>query len=75
MDIQASKIKLAKIILDIDEQSVVDKFTDFLNAESTLSNQQKKAIDLALEQVEQGKTIPHDVVMEETRKRYSKYFK
>jgi len=75
MDIQTSKIELAKIILDIDEQSVVDKFTDFLNAESTLSNQQKKAIDLALEQVEQGKTIPHDVVMEETRKRYSKYFK
>ena len=75
MDIQASKIELAKMILDIDEQSVVNKFIDFLNTESTLSEQQKKAIDLALEQVDRGKTIPHEVVMENMRRRYPKYFK
>ena len=75
MDIQASKIELAKMILDIDEQSVVNKFIDFLNAESTLSEQQKKAIDLALEQVDRGETIPHEVVMENTRRCYPKYFK
>ena len=61
MDIQASKIELAKMILDIDEQSVVNKFIDFLNTESTLSERQKKAIDLALEQVDRGETIPHEV--------------
>lgn len=75
MDIQASKIELAKMILDIDEHSVVNKFIDFLNAESTLSEQQKKAIDLALEQVDRGETIPHEVVMENMRRRYPKYFK
>jgi len=75
MDIQASKIELAKMILDIDEQSVVNKFIDFLNTESTLSEQQKKAIDLALEQVDRGETIPHEVVMENMRRRYPKYFK
>jgi len=75
MDIQASKIELAKLILEIDDSSVIDKFLDFFKSESTLSEQQKRAIDLALEQVERGETIPHEVVMEETRKRYPKYFK
>ncbi len=35
----------------------------------------KKPIDEALLEVANKQTIPHDVVMEETKKRYPKYFK
>lgn len=75
MDIQASKIELAKMILEIDDSSVIDKFLNFLRSESTLSEKQKKAIDIALDQVQRGETISHEAVMEETRKRYPKFFK
>lgn len=75
MDIQATKEELAKMILEIDDSSVVDKFMNFLRSESTLSERQKKAIDLALDQVERGETKSHELVMEETKKRYPKYFK
>ena len=43
--------------------------------EEDLSEEQKKAIDIALEEFERGEGIPHEVVMDETRKRYPKYFK
>lgn len=75
MDIQASKIELAKMILEIDDSSVIDKFLNFLRSESTLSEKQKKAIDIALDQVQRGETISHEAVMEETRNRYPKFFK
>jgi len=75
MDIQASKIELAKMIMEIEDSSVIDKFLKFLKTESTLSEPQKNAIDIALDQVERGETISNDTVMLETRKRYPKYFK
>ncbi len=36
---------------------------------------EKVAIEEALIQVDDKQTIPHDKVMEETKERYSKYFK
>lgn len=75
MDFQATKEELAKMILEIDDTSVLDKFLHFMRSESTLSEKQKRAIDLALEQVERGETKSHELVMEETRKRYPKYFR
>jgi hypothetical protein len=36
---------------------------------------EKKAIDEALIQVANKQTISHELVMEETKKRYPKYFK
>lgn len=75
MDIQDSKIELAKMILEIDDLSVIDKFLNFMRSESTLSEKQKRAIDLALEQVERGETKSHVLVMEETKRRYPKYFR
>lgn len=74
MDIQASKIELAKMILEIEDSSVLDKFLNFLRSETTLSEKQKKAIDAAIAEFEEGNGIPHNMVMEETRDRYSKYF-
>jgi predicted transcriptional regulator len=74
MDIQASKIELAKMILEIEDSSVLDKFLNFLRSETTLSEKQKKAIDAAIAEFEEGNGIPHNMVMEETRNRYSKYF-
>ncbi|TRW25296.1 hypothetical protein FMM05_08305 [Flavobacterium zepuense] len=75
MDIQASKIELAKMIMEIEDSSVIDRFINFIKSESTLSDRQKKAIDSALVQLQNGGGIPHDVVMAETKARYPKYFK
>lgn len=43
--------------------------------EDKLSEEQKRVIDLAIEQFERGETIPREVVMAETRRHYPKYFK
>jgi len=74
MDIQASKIELVKIILDLEDSFVVERFIDFLKSETNLSEKQKRAIDDALVQLENGEGIPHHMVMEETKARYPKYF-
>ncbi len=36
---------------------------------------ERKAIEEALIQIKEHQTIPHELVMEETQKKYSKYFK
>ena len=74
MDIDASKIELAKMVLEIEDSSVIDKIMDILRTENTLSEKQREAIDVAIAQSERGETISHELVMENTRKRYPKYF-
>jgi hypothetical protein len=75
MDINVEKIELAKRILTTNNVSLIEKVSRIINEEDDLTEAQKSAIEEALEEVAQGKTIPHDVVMEETRKRYPQYFK
>lgn len=41
----------------------------------SLSNEQKAAIDKSLQSAEEGKTTPHDIVMERFENRYQKYFR
>jgi hypothetical protein len=59
--------------------SVFDNYlNEDLSDDKTLNSMtllEKKAIDKALIQVAKKQTISHDLVMEETRKRYPKYFK
>jgi hypothetical protein len=56
--------------------SVFDNYyDDGIISDSPLSTAEKKAIDEALVQVANGQTISHDIVMEETKKRYPKFFK
>jgi predicted transcriptional regulator len=75
MDIQASKIELVKRILTTDDVALIEKINHLLDEESELTATQKSAINAALEELERGETIPHELVMEETRKRYPKYFR
>jgi len=42
--------------------------------EEHLFDEQKKAIDLALDQVERGETIPHEIVMKWTKERYANFY-
>ncbi|RDI12287.1 hypothetical protein [Flavobacterium sp. AG291] len=75
MDIQASKIELAKLILDLEDSKLVQKIMDLLKSETNLSSKQKEYIDASISELENGQGIPHSMVMEETKARYSKYFK
>ncbi|MFP5438387.1 MAG: hypothetical protein ACLGH8_11400 [Bacteroidia bacterium] len=75
MDINIEKIELAKRILATNNSTLIEKVSRIINEEDDLTEAQKTAINEALEEVAQGKTIPHDVVMEETKKRYPQYFK
>lgn len=74
MDIQASKIQLAKMILELEDSSVINKILDLLKSETTLTPTQRKHIDAAITEMENGHGISHSMVMEETKIRYSKYF-
>lgn len=74
MDIQASKIEAVKMILELEDSSTLEKILGFLKSEKKLPNKQKKYINQAIEEFENGEGIPHNMVMEETKKRYSKYF-
>lgn len=74
MDIQASKIEAVKMILELEDSSTLEKILGFLKSEKKLTNKQKAYINQAIEEFENGEGIPHNIVMEETKKRYSKYF-
>ncbi len=75
MNIQASKIELAKVILDIENPKLIEEIIHLIQSKSTLTEKQKTAIDEAIFSLENKEGIAHDMVMEETRNRYSKYFK
>ncbi|MFV8352430.1 hypothetical protein ACNQGB_19795 [Flavobacterium sp. XS1P32] len=75
MNIQTSKIELAKVILDIENPKLIEEIIHLIQSKSTLTEKQKIAIDEAIFSIENNEGIAHDLVMEETRNRYSKYFK
>ena len=79
MDIQIQKLELIEWLVSINDRKIIDSLTKFKNSEDnvtkdTLTLSQKKAIDNALFQVENKETISHNLVMEETKKRYPNYF-
>lgn len=75
MNIQTSKIELAKIVLDIDNPDLIQEIADLISSKEGLSKLQKQKIDEAIYCLDNNEGISHDVVMEETKNRYSKYFK
>ena len=75
MNIQTSKIELAKVILDIENPKLIEEIIHLIQSKSTLTEKQKLAIDEAIYSLENNEGIAHNMVMEETRNRYSKYFK
>jgi len=74
MQIENADERLLRIV-----SSVFDNYLNENNTDDSVSNSmtfpEKKAIEEALAQVANNQTIPHELVMEETKKRYSKYFK
>ncbi|UWY28713.1 hypothetical protein [Flavobacterium sp. TR2] len=75
MNIQTSKIELAKIVLDIDNPDLIQEIVEFIQSKESLSEEQKSNINEAIYSLDNNEGISHDVVMEETKNRYSKYFK
>ena len=74
MQIENADERLLRIV-----SSVFDNYLNKDSSDDTTQNSmtlpEKKAIDEALIQVANKQTISHDLVMEETKKRYPKYFK
>ena len=61
MDLQSSKIELIKLILNVENESLINKLKDVLKSEkrdfwSELSDNQKAEIDLGIKQIKEGKT-------------------
>ena len=75
MNIQTSKIELAKVILDIENPKLIEEIIRLIQSKSTLTEMQKMAIDEAIYSLKNNEGITHKMVMEETKNRYSKYFK
>jgi hypothetical protein len=75
MNIQTSKIELAKVILDIENPKLIEEIIHLIQSKSSLTEKQKLAIEEALNSLENNEGIAHNMVMEETKSRYSKYFK
>jgi len=76
MDIHAEKIELIRLILETKKESVINKIKQILVQEQEeMTALQKNAVDEAILSLEKGEGVLHDQVMEETKKRYSKYFK
>ena len=62
MDIQTSKIELTKLILNIDNPSLIEKIKDLLISETsdfwpTLSDPQKEELKLGIQQLNDGERI------------------
>ncbi|MBZ0241742.1 MAG: hypothetical protein K8F24_00885 [Bacteroidales bacterium] len=62
MDIQASKIELVKMILNIENDRFIEKITDFIQKEKAdfwneLSLSDQKEIEEGIKQLNQGKRI------------------
>lgn len=74
MQIENADERLLRIV-----SSVFDNYLDENKSNETIPNPtsllEKKAIEEALIQVANNQTISHELVMEETKERYSKYFK
>ena len=70
MNIQTSKIELAKVVLDIENPKLIEEIINLINSKINLTDKQKVAIDEAIYSLENNGGISHSMVMEETKNRY-----
>ena len=70
MNIQTSKIELAKVVLDIENPKLIEEIINLINSKSNLTDKQKVAIDEAIYSLENNGGISHSMVVEETKNRY-----
>lgn len=74
MQIENADERLLRIVSSVFDNYLNEDATDNTTLNS-MALSEKKAIDEALIQVANKQTISHELVMEETKKRYPKYFK
>ena len=75
MNIQAQKIELAKMILSIENKSVLQQIKEVLTASKTdwwdeLSDQEKASIDEGIALADKGKLIHHEQVMKKVKAKF-----
>lgn len=70
--LQNDKLSIINWISQLQDYSVVEKVKSIMSSpdECLLTNEQKNAIDEALQSIEVKGTTPHHIVMEETKKRF-----
>lgn len=73
MDIASKKIELINLLIEENKEWVLSEIETILL--NSLSEKEKKAIDDGYVSLEETAPQTHDAVMEETKKRYPKYFK
>jgi len=74
MQIENADERLLRIVSSVFDNYLNENVSDNTTLNS-MTIPEKKAIDEALIQVANKQTVSHDLVMEETQKRYPKYFK
>lgn len=74
MQIENADDSLLHIISNVLDNYLNEPNSDY-NTINSLTLQERRAIDEALLEVKNKQTISHELVMEETRNRYSQYFK
>ena len=70
--LQNDKLNIINWISQLQDYAVIEKVKSIMSSPDAclLSNEQKKAIDEALQSIETKGTTPHNTVMGETRKRF-----
>lgn len=74
LQIENADERLLRIISSVFDNYLNEPSSDYTTLNS-MTLQEKKAIDEAILQVKNNQTISHELVIEETKKRYPKYFK
>ena len=70
--LQNDKLNIINWVSQLQDYSLIEKIKSLMgtNDECLLSNEQKNDIDEALKSIETKGTVPHNTVMEETKKRF-----
>ena len=77
MDIQAKKLELFQMLLNVNEASILKKVEKILKKGKTadwwdgLSKEAKKTLEESLGEAERGETIPHEEAMKEAKAKFS----
>ncbi len=75
MTIQAQKLELVKLILDIEDKSVLKNIKQLVTASKKdwwdeISEAERKAIKEGIAQADRGEVVPHKEVMKKIRAKY-----
>ena len=77
MNLQAKKLEIVQLILNIKKPSVLKKVEEVLKKEKPadwwdeISETEKKAIEKGLAEADRGELIPHEEVMKEVKVKYN----